>query len=641
MRPDDIALRSRRVGRDTLGSILLALRAAGYFGLMALPHGPAAAGATALIATAVFGGLGVRDTYRKARALAVQALNTSFNLISLGKLLEAEAILRALDSSPRFEWARRLTDIQLAVIAMRRGQLELAAGRLDAAIARPLGWTARDNSLQQIEGAHALRAFVRASLGRREPALEDIAAVRGAASPGKDALARVALAEAMLLERAGRRDDLRALIDRDRDLLLEHTHPRERAIVRAYQRMLRADTGSVYRMAAARDEDPAGREEPPLADWIARIAPGAAPFVRAPRNAGVAAVAAADTLAVPATTPAGRRAAMAARAEARPRRPLPLAALGLTIAIGVVLFPLWLLIKPEAGRAGSGAGGAIITSQWLAAGALAVLGAGVLAALGAAAFLAIRRGRERAGRRMERAPAPAAPREPAERDLRALTESPSDVVAAQAWLLLATAAERRGDMDIVLEHAARGLGRLADARSRAAADILYPDLISLRAFALAARDRFEEADAELAMLGPGYPHHARAVFRVRLVQRLRARDLDGAAEWALRSEGDLPLSVREELLADLAVAASAPERAGAGEAARLRDELRAAPELRLWILRVAPGLLEAFHGGRDPAQGARAPGAAIRIDAAPAPEPDEAAELEAAEALRAIAPRRA
>ena len=289
MTPDELAWRGRRVRKDLGNALVGALMVGGYFGMMALPLGAAALLVGGLTGAAV-AGWGLRGVHRRRWNLVVGALNTSFNLIALGKLGEAEALLCAIAAAPRFVWVQRLTDIQRAVIAIRRGDMEVAERHLNDAIARPLGRLAREDSHLQIEGAHALRAFVRAARGRREAALEDVARVRGSATAGDDALARVALAEAMILERSGQREELRALLERDRELLIEHTHPRERAIVRAFQRMLRASAGSVYRQTAPREPEPVapGVEEPKLSDWVAKIAPGAAPFVRSPRAAGAA-----------------------------------------------------------------------------------------------------------------------------------------------------------------------------------------------------------------------------------------------------------------------------------------------------------------------------------------------------------------
>src|SRR5262249_17069222 len=83
--------------------------------------------------------------------------------------------------------------------------------------------------------------------------------------------------EAVLLSRADDRDALAHLLSRDRMLLLEFTAPRERALVRALQRMLRARPTSAYREPAKREEMDANGE-PALASWIATVAPQAAAF---------------------------------------------------------------------------------------------------------------------------------------------------------------------------------------------------------------------------------------------------------------------------------------------------------------------------------------------------------------------------
>jgi hypothetical protein len=212
------------------------------------------------------------------------------------------------------------------------------------------------------------------------------------------------------------------------------------------------------------------------------------------------------------------------------------------------------------------------------------------------------------------------------------------VAAAQARLVLASNAERRGDFATVITECRLGIGRLVDPRSRAEADILYPDLIALCAFALAASGLSDEADAELALLGPTYPHHARAVFRVRLVQGLRRRDYAQAARWVEQGAADLPLSIREELLADIVRALHAPSQAGAGEIERIKDELRRSQERRRWLDTVVPGIVSAFErSGEVDMEGPRqqaspitprvrvdvplaaAEGSALRVEQSPGP----------------------
>ena len=109
--------------------------------------------------------------------------------------------------------------------------------------------------------------------------------MRRSPSAPAEALARAEVAEAIALERSGDREALAAHLAEKRALLLDSTAPRERAVVRAYQRMLRAPKSSVYRRSASRDAPAAAAAdgEPTVADWIARVAPAAAPFARAAR----------------------------------------------------------------------------------------------------------------------------------------------------------------------------------------------------------------------------------------------------------------------------------------------------------------------------------------------------------------------
>lgn len=605
--PPDIASEIARARNEMLGAAVVSLAAGSYFGGVAASVAGASSGvATFVLTAAAVGMAGARSAYRKLFGAAAWTINTSFNDIGLGKLREASRKLDAAEARPVFTWVARLVDIQRAIIAMRQGDLAESERRLDAAIARPLGLAARANSLYQIEGAYALRAFVRASLGDGEGARRDIAEGRGRTAASPDALARVALAEAILHERAGERGMLKELLDREEALLIEHTHPRERAIVRAYQRMLRAsERRSVYRHASSPEPAREEADEPELVDWVATIAPSAAPFVRAPRRAHVAspeAVLTGDAMPLP--KPDAVRAVAAAhtdRVAKRRGRAWPwvegaLAAVGLVGAVAVLLRMLWPLKAP--GSTVSVSALSTVTGMDLAVVALFL---GVFGIAGGVVVGNLRSKRPSVFRPVTLASytggvrATGSPFLIGDSRLLELTASPSDVTAAQAWLMLAGSAERRSDFAGARRACEEGLARLTDARTRAAADILYPDLIALRAFLLALQSRSDEADAELALLGPTYPHHARAVFRVRLVGLLRRGEYAAAARWVEAGAADLPLSVREELLADLTRAALAPGQAGAGEIERLKDELRRSQERRRWVDLAAPGLVEAFE----------------------------------------------
>ena len=598
-----------------------------YFSLAMVPVSvPFAVGVFVSLLTLIVV-LTFRNRTKSLREAAGRVLNGAFNSIGQGRLRDASEVLQIVQDHLREAWSQRIVEIQRAIIAIRRGDMADAEKALDLAIALPLQSFARENAAYQLEGAHALRAFVRASLGKEGPAREDIDHVMRLPA-SEDALARVALAEALLLEQAGKREELRLLLSEKRTLLLEHTHPRERAIVRAFQRMVRADKASVYRKAEARREK-AESEEPTLADWVAKVAPAAATFVRSARPAEqIAKVQPEHALAAPSP------AAMAANAEAR-KQPeaggfkwVFYAVGGVTAVIG--LFTALALLWPQS------QGIATVEQSHAAMDGMLPL---LLVPIGMLPVVyAVSRGLQWVARvraeKEARAPRKAHAGAPTEEQLRALTQSPSPVVAAQAWLLLADHAERAADFAGALQAATMGLSRLRDPRDRVAADIVYPDLVSLRAFMLAALGRDAESNAELASLGPAYPHYSRAVFRAGLIAILRRGDLRGALLWIEQGEADLPLSVREESLVDLVRAAVQPEAAGAGEIQRLKDELASMPEVKTWIRTAAPQLLDAFERSTMVDVG-------LRIDTSGAdPEADHKAEEEAAAEMEsALAPR--
>lgn len=540
--------------------------------------------------TAAIVGYAVRRRRRLLRGAASSVLNAAFNLIGLGRLRDASHVLDVLEQHIVEPWALRLVDIQRAIIAIRMGEMEPALARLTSAIERPVDDYLQENVQYQMEGARALRAFVHASLGKHAESQFDIDFVKQG-NPSDDALARVELAQAMIFEQQGKREELRQLLLEKSTLLLEHTHPRERAIVRAFQRLVRTGSSSVYRRAEPRSKT-SEREEPTLADWVARVAPTVADFVRSPRAADQAAtVTPGEVIARP--TENALRANAAAKKAGR-TFPWKMA---LAVLVAVVA-GFTALVVGISSAAVQEVGAQVDPSRYEVPQTVAwILGMFALSIPAGIGALGVRRAFQRrsAEKAVRKSAATATgPRVMTEEHLRQMAESPSPVVAAQALLMLADRAERAANFEATLEYTTRGLGRLQDPKDRTAADIVYPDLLSLRAFALSAVGRFDEANAELSGLGNAYPHFGRAVFRARLMMLARSGAHGSAAEWVAQSEADLPLSVREELLADLICAATQPEKAGAGEVARLRDELRA-PELRKWIQKAAPALLDEFE----------------------------------------------
>jgi hypothetical protein len=183
--------------------------------------------------------------------------------------------------------------------------------------------------------------------------------------------------------------------------------------------------------------------------------------------------------------------------------------------------------------------------------------------------------------------------EPAEADLRALSRGMLDSVASQAFLALAQLAEQRADWASVVASCDQGIARASRQRAvrDASSDLLIPELVSLRAMALAALGKAAESRAELAVLTvqfPTFPHTARGVFRARLVQAVTLGDLDAAAEVALGRSLELPLSIRDDMLADLVLATT--RGASDQELERIDGEFRDDARLLAWIDRTAPAL---------------------------------------------------
>ncbi len=533
--------------------------------------------ALAVVPLGILGAL--RAERRWAASVASRVLADTFAAITLGRLVEAEATLTGLASSTWLpSGVRRLVAIQQGLCAVRRGDMRAALAPLDRAVELPAARGEHDAAYQR-SGALAFRALARASIGQREAALADVLEVRSARSASPDAMARASLAEALVLEAAGERDALRELLERDRRILREATHPRERAIARALERLVRTPRATPYRIAEPRVEN---GDEPPVETWLARVAPSLAAFAESRRQPSARSLL---ELAAPAPTAGGIAAVAAARgATATPMWPLVLLTLG---AFGGLS---WLLTGGGGPAGDVGAAGPATTSATTALAVLATFaGAGTVSLLGRL------RARRRDRRRLIAA-RQGGPGASGAASLEELAASGDDATAAQARLLLADAAEREARWSDVLTEADRGLARVGSPAVRRETGLLAPDLIGLRAFALAVLGRAEEADAELASISGGYPHYPRALYRVRLVQELRAGRLAAAAAHVEALSGDLPLSLREELLSDLVRAIASPSGVTHAEAVRLADELASDEGSRAWIAAVAPGVLTAFDG---------------------------------------------
>ena len=201
-------------------------------------------------------------------------------------------------------------------------------------------------------------------------------------------------------------------------------------------------------------------------------------------------------------------------------------------------------------------------------------------------------------------------------------------IAAGAAHWLAEIADGRGDFASALAAAEAGSPKISTRPLEAAtSDWVLPELWSDRAFAKLLLGRRDEALAEMVVLAerfPSFPFHARASFRVELVDRLRRGDVASAAELAAGAR-DVPITPRVELLADLARAVADPATPEI-ERTRIHTELRADEPSARWIRLVAPDAIAAFQRSPDPTPDEERDAAA---------EAESLAEAEAAEPLAA------
>ncbi len=561
-------------------------------GLAQMSLGVVGAGIGFMSFGTLFAWMGFRG--RKA-GRGVVLINTSLNLVGQGRFAEAEPLLAEAEKIVEKGPNRRALETQRALIAMRRGRIDEALARIDAAVAvAPANFMARQIDQLQLANARGIRAFVRAAKGDREGAREDIEAVRTNPNPPPQALGRAAVAEAMVLERAGEHAALREMLVRERAVLRNGTDPRERAIIRAFQRMLQRKATSVYRTGASREPERSVGEEPAVVDWVGLMAPSVAAFASAPRalpsKEGAPAVVVEGKASKEAqgAVLAARKKAEAATKKVRTGAGLKVMGLlagTIGVAFGVLSAMQGSPVDDEELYSGSS-----FTEFVSRIGVAAVIGA-----FGALVLMNLRARRD--GRALQASVVDRARgREGALEKLEELSKSPFELIASQAHLHLARAAEEQANLTAALDQAERGIARLTRYGSKlVASDILLPELIAERAFVLTAMGREPEAFAELDTLNPAYPFLSRARFRVRLLAFVRKGDFLSAARLADASARDLPLHAWDEFLVDAVRVAASAETCGAGEIGRIKDELRRDAELRRWLDAVAPGVAAAVE----------------------------------------------
>lgn len=568
--------------------------------------GLAASGDLATIANLALGlGGGLFFAIYAARALrllpGIQLANAALNEILAGRYESAEALLRRAESTssvlgiaPRTPAAiRRIIALHRAAIAFGRGDMARTIAHTNDALAVSESPWDRAGRRTAALRALAMRAMARALSDDWEGARADIVRARALVEEGNlgagvlagegvltDPTARLDVAEAVLLARAGESEKLRALLESKRATLFEHASPRERALLRGLARRLAAKTQSPYR-TPPKGAAPGG-DEPDVEDWIERVLPEVAPFVPKTERA------------VPRTD-----ADEAPRARAATRVPdLPLRGPGASpwrtrvvlAAFVAATTALYLML-------GEGRGATGVPGQGShAAGVLEELPALMLFAIAWAIALAYARLAQGRRRLLSgyRALAHGDLGE-AERALRELPPSSHAIYRALAALSLARLAARAGRPDEALAESERGLSTIVRGRVKASAsDVVGPELVTERAVAMASLGRGDEALALAETLPIGFAFRERSLFRIRLFVLATSGRFEEAARLAASRPGTLPIDPRTELVADVARSTVAPESVGIVELTRVRADA-SDPEARTFLSRTVPDLLAAFE----------------------------------------------
>ena len=506
-------------------------------------------------------------------ALAMAALDRA----ARGRFAEARALLSAISKRVLSSHVGMMVDTQRAALSLYEGDLETAV----AEATRGVRAGQRLDAMKRIHQGSALsiRAVALAGLGRKEEALADIAAVRSARYRQGSFVARASLAEAMLFARERDLESLGRVLHEDGPLLFGATSPRERLVARALSRLVAAKKVSVYR-------EPAKREEQELdenASWVARLAPEAAAYARAPRlGAQLEAPEAIDPRVI----------AGADKNAPKAQRPMK-RVLTLWGMLVVMFLAIWQFLTPssshhQAAIAPAASGGVGYGSTMLL----------VLAMIGALAGLIafrVARGRkllEELSRNMELRQR--GQHEQAKAAFTQLAKSKVPLVAPQAHRELATIAIADGDFETAKTHAEAGISgtRATPATLALSRPVLLPQLHGVLAFALAASGRERRAAQELAELPklfPAYPYLARDTFSARLAGLAANGKLHEAAAMARERPADLPLSMQEELLCD-ALRLHAGDVLPEGERERIQLDLHDDRGAARCVARLAPKL---------------------------------------------------
>jgi hypothetical protein len=529
-------------------------------------------------------------------AKPVQHNNSAINAMLAGRFDEADRHLIEAERS-NSPMLRITTKIVRAKLCVQRAELNHALQHLDAVLAARLPWLGRFHAKLATASASGTRAFVRALRGDQAGARADLAALEQLPLKRPDALASAALANAVLLLKAGDRTALREFLDKNRTLLFEFTSPRERALVRALSWSSR-QRDFAYRTPM---RSQARGTHQGLDAWLDTVLPGAGSLAEDLRDTDelvspalvtrtAEAAGGAPTRVRPATAPF-MSVAMPANGNSGFAPGLPGKPLLLWVTLIVAFLAIWQFLSPDTEPPAQVYAPEESFTVWVIALPLVLLFSSILGAL-------LWRG-QRAQRALLRAAVLVASDAPAAHDLLVrLTRSSLKMIAVQAHQSLAGLAERAGDFGAALAHADAALLQLRAPGARAMAyDLLLPDIHAMRALALAGLDRMSEASVELAAIEHDFPaFYLLERSKVRVLQLLAARagDYGSAAKIAAGRSPDLPISYRDDVLGELAEVVARGTAVERTRLNRLRHEIEVDPVLAHWLDIAAPALVTRF-----------------------------------------------
>jgi hypothetical protein len=530
----------------------------------------------------------------------VQHNNRAVNAMLAGRIEEAERHLIEAERS-HASMIRITTKIVRGQLCVHRAELSEALLHLDAALAARLPWLGRFHAKLAIASARGTRAFVRALRGDQAGARADLAALERLPLKRPDTQVSAALANSVLLLRAGDRSALREFLDRHRTLLFEFTSPRERALVRALSWSSRK-RDTAYRTPMRTE---ARRPQQGLDAWLDAVLPGAGDLAEDLRDADELAAADPVERVVEVAEPVADRVPTRVQKPSAPSMSVAMPARGgsafgagllwKTLALWVVLIvtflAVWQFFAPEPLPPAEQFQPEEDFPIWAIAAPTVLLFAAIIGGV-------LWRG-QRAQRALLRAFGLIASDPPAAHDLLVrLTRSTLKLVSAQAHLSLAGLGERAADFDVALAHAEAALRQLQAPGMRAVAyDLLLPDVHAMRALAFAGLDRMTEASVELAAIEHDFPaFYLLERSKVRVLQLLAARagDYRSAARIAADRSPDLPISYRDDVLGELAEVVARGTAVERTRLNRLRHEIDGDTVLAHWLDVAAPKLMARF-----------------------------------------------